>query len=147
MSQFPAPLVPGPTRPSTGLAGIQLNALTLNPVSVFPATPDLGQIVLYTDGVTYQWNGSLWNPIGTPASGGFLTKAQADLYYRGRASYPWTQGVAASVWTIPHNLGSMPAVHVIDSGGTTVEGDVQYQDLNNLTVTFSYPFSGTAYLT
>lgn len=60
--------------------------------------------------------------------------------------YVYTQGVPASTWHITHNLGTCPAVNVIDSSGRLVEGDMQFVDSNTLVVGFSAPFSGTAYL-
>ena len=52
----------------------------------------------------------------------------------------------ASVWDIEHDLGRFPAVQVVDTGGSVVIGDIQYVDQNNITITFSAPFQGTAYL-
>jgi hypothetical protein len=144
---LPPPLVPGTVRPREGTAGIGVNALTLIPVASFPTNPDNGMVVtLASDGVTYQYTNSTWLPIGTPASGGYLTKAQADLYYRQKATYVFTQLTPASVWTIAHGLSSMPVPIVQDSAGTTVEGNVQYVDLNTMILTFAAPFSGKAYL-
>jgi hypothetical protein len=48
-----------------------------------------------------------------------------------------------STVSVGHGLGKYPAVTVMDSADNQVEGDIQYVDLNNLTVTFSAPFSGT----
>src|SRR4051794_10681495 len=62
------------------------------------------------------------------------------------ASYIWPQNDPDSVWVIPHNLGYHPAVTVVDSGGTTVEGGVQYLDAHTVVVTFDLPFGGVAYL-
>lgn len=56
------------------------------------------------------------------------------------------QGTAAAEWLIAHGLGKCPAVTVVDSAGDQVEGDVDYIDLNTLTVFFSAPFAGRAYL-
>ena len=50
------------------------------------------------------------------------------------------------LWTIQHNLGKYPSVSVADSAGTEVVGDVQYIDKNKLSVVFTAPFSGKAYL-
>jgi hypothetical protein len=62
-------------------------------------------------------------------------------------SYEHIQGTAASVWTIPHNLGFNPNVTVIDSSGTIYEGEIAYNNnRNSLTVTFTASFSGKAYL-
>ena len=62
----------------------------------------------------------------------------------GDLSYHHDQTVAASVWTIDHNLGKRPNVTVLDSAGDSVEGLVAYPTLNQLTITFSAPFTGTA---
>ena len=61
-------------------------------------------------------------------------------------AYHFTQSVPASVWTIEHNLNFYPNVTVVDSAGTNVEGELHYIDSNNLTVTFTSAFSGSAYL-
>lgn len=64
----------------------------------------------------------------------------------GDKHYTHTQGSAASVWTITHNLAKRPSVVVRDSLGRIVEGDLEYPDLNTVTVTFSASISGAAYL-
>jgi hypothetical protein len=61
-------------------------------------------------------------------------------------TYEHTQGVPGSVWTIVHGLDKHPSVTVFDSAGSEVGGDVAYLDLNTVTVTFTAPFSGVAYL-
>lgn len=63
-----------------------------------------------------------------------------DLYY------DHDQVLSLTSWAIPHNLGKKPSVHVVDSGGNEVEGDVSHTDVNNLTITFSAAISGHAYL-
>ena len=45
-----------------------------------------------------------------------------------------------------HNLGYYPNVHVEDSAGNDVEGDVHHDSINQLTEIFSGAFSGKAYL-
>ena len=65
-------------------------------------------------------------------------------------TFVFTQGVAATTWTIQHNLGKFPSVGVVDTinvaNGQLYYGDVKYIDSNNLTVTFAAAFSGKAYL-
>jgi len=61
-------------------------------------------------------------------------------------NYTHNQSAASSTWTITHNLGFSPAVSVVDSGGNHVIGDVNYVSVNVLTVSFSAPFGGLAYL-
>ena len=61
-------------------------------------------------------------------------------------NYTHTQSVSSATWTITHNLGFSPAVSVVDSGGNHVIGDVNYVSVNSLTISFSAPFGGSAYL-
>lgn len=56
------------------------------------------------------------------------------------------QDAPLSVWTITHNLGKFPSVTVVDSGNSTVIGDVDYVNSNILKITFASAFSGCAYL-
>ena len=60
--------------------------------------------------------------------------------------YLHTQSLAASIWDIPHNLGKRPSVTVIDTGGNQVIGDIEYIDDNNVRITYTAAFSGTAAL-
>lgn len=61
-------------------------------------------------------------------------------------SYTHPQGAASDVWVIAHGLGKKPSVVVQDSAHDTVDGDIFYNDLYSLTITFSAAFSGFAYL-
>lgn len=61
-------------------------------------------------------------------------------------SYTHIQVVAASTWTINHNLGYYPAVSIVDSGENLVMGDVTYISSNTLSVSFNASFGGKAYL-
>lgn len=58
-----------------------------------------------------------------------------------------TQSSASSQWAVSHTLGGRPSVTVVDSSGTTVFGEVTYNSDSQVTITFSSPFSGYAYLT
>lgn len=60
-------------------------------------------------------------------------------------TYVHTQSVAATVWTVSHNLGKKPAVTIVDTAGTEVVGRVDYLDNNTVRLTFSAAFSGEAY--
>lgn len=61
-------------------------------------------------------------------------------------SFEHTQSSASDTWTITHNLNFFPNVTVQDSAGSTVEGEIVYNTNTTLTVTFSSPISGKAYL-
>lgn len=61
--------------------------------------------------------------------------------------YVFTQSLASNTWNITHTLGGRPSVTVVDSAGTTVVGEVVYNSDTSITVLFTSPFSGQAYLT
>lgn len=66
--------------------------------------------------------------------------AGSDLNYRHQQSTP------SNVWVIVHSLGKYPSVTVIDSAGSEVEGEIVYDNDNQVTIVFSAGFSGNAYL-
>ena len=61
-------------------------------------------------------------------------------------NFRYNQNLPSKFWSINHNLGKRPSVVTTDSAGTTVEGMINYIDINNLTVEFSASFSGYAEL-
>jgi len=61
-------------------------------------------------------------------------------------SMNFAQTIPSALWQINHNFGVYPSVTIIDDDGEASEGDVTYTDLNNLTISFGEPLSGTAYL-
>jgi hypothetical protein len=63
----------------------------------------------------------------------------------GDKTYRHIQGVSSNTWTVNHGLNKYPSVSVQDSAGTTVIGDITYNDKNTITLTFSGAFSGEAH--
>lgn len=63
----------------------------------------------------------------------------------GGATYQHNQLIPNEVWVIVHNLGRYCALSVLDSAGSLVIGDVVYNSADQITVTFSSAFGGTAY--
>jgi len=61
-------------------------------------------------------------------------------------TYIFEQVQAASSWVITHNLGKFPSVEIIDTGGNLVLGEITYNSINQVTLTFNAAFSGKAYL-
>lgn len=57
-------------------------------------------------------------------------------------SHPFTN---SAVVVVNHDLGKYPAVTVVDTAGDEVIGDVSYDSINQLTVTFSSATGGTVY--
>ena len=64
----------------------------------------------------------------------------------GDLHYVHSQNVASSLWSVVHNIGKIPSVSVVDSGGSMVIGDIHHVDTNSCTIAFSSAFTGTAYL-
>jgi hypothetical protein len=59
----------------------------------------------------------------------------------------WNQASAATVWTIPHNLGYYPNVTAVDSAGTEIfPGTVKYISATTVELDFSAAVGGSAYL-
>lgn len=69
----------------------------------------------------------------------------ADKYYADR-HFEYSQGTPLLSWSIIHNLGKYPSVTITDSSGTELECEVIHNDFNSLTLNFSEPFAGNAYL-
>lgn len=64
----------------------------------------------------------------------------------GGSTYEHTQDIAASVWTIPHNLNRFPSITVTDHLGNLLAVDAKYLDSNIVQVTHGVPLTGYAYL-
>lgn len=62
------------------------------------------------------------------------------------ANFVFTQGIPSATWNITHNLGKFCSVTVVDTSKQIVIGSITYVNDNSLTITFSAPFSGQAFL-
>lgn len=60
-------------------------------------------------------------------------------------NYVHDQNSPSASWTITHNLDKKPAVSIVDSAGTLIICDVQYDSNNQVTLTFDSSTSGKAY--
>ena len=63
-----------------------------------------------------------------------------------QVSFRYEQSNQSSVWNINHNLGFNPNITILDYSGNTIESDIVYVNINNVTLTFSSDVSGYAYL-
>lgn len=63
-----------------------------------------------------------------------------------RENYVHDQQVASITWVITHNMNKYPAVNIVDTANDEVVGDVKYNSLNQITISFTAAFSGKAYL-
>jgi hypothetical protein len=98
---------------------------------------DFGEIRL-DGGVLTVWTGTAWVTMASLIGGGGGGA--------GGAGYVHDQATPASTWIVTHNLGYYPNVTVVDSGSTTVEGDITHLTINQVRIIFSAAFTGKAYL-
>ena len=61
-------------------------------------------------------------------------------------TFDFRQGVPSATWIIQHNLNKYPSATVVDSGKNVNIGDITYDSKNQITIRFSAPFSGKAFL-
>ena len=64
----------------------------------------------------------------------------------GDKNYEHDQSSPSSSWVITHNLSKRASVSVVDSAGTMVMCDVQYDSDNQITLNFDSSTSGKAYI-
>lgn len=82
-----------------------------------------------------------------------LNKALHDLLITilgnqtsGDKFYVHDQFTPSDIWIIYHPLNKKPSITVTDTTGNVYEGQVKYNNNNQVTITFNFPFSGYAYL-
>lgn len=62
----------------------------------------------------------------------------------GGATYEHLQNAPASIWTVNHNLGFYPDVHVYTLGNLEILAEVQHISVNQTLVYFVAPTAGRA---
>ena len=71
----------------------------------------------------------------------------ADYAYSSSWELAQVQGTGTSRYVVlNHNLGFYPNVTVKTSAGDVLETGIDYNSINQITLTMAQPFSGTAYL-
>lgn len=106
----------------------------------------MARINIYVTDTTIN-DGDKW--IGTDISTGKtrnFTAQDIATYVNAAQTYTFTQAIAAETWTITHNLERFPSITVVDSSGNIVVGFSTYNDSKQITLIFSAPFAGKAYL-
>ena len=66
-----------------------------------------------------------------------------DPIFFGQVYY---QTIPSQIWNIGHTLSFIPNIILVDLNNNVIEADVHYVDDFNITVTFSQPAVGVAYL-
>ncbi len=75
----------------------------------------------------------------------FISLLTYDATGASDKNFVFTQNIPATIWIVTHNLNKYPSVSVVDSANTTVYGQVEYNSLNQVTLTFKAAFSGKAF--
>jgi len=138
-------------------------------ISSFYTNPLIDSDILITQAddvnewAIYRWNASSQDPIEEDfynitvtfiaGNGGlekdedyFISLLQYQANQQGDKNFVYTQNVASSTWVINHNLNKYGSVSIVDSGGTIVNGNVEYNSLDQVTVTFNSAFTGQAFV-
>jgi hypothetical protein len=76
------------------------------------------------------------------------TQTEADLARAvlTASTFIHIQMTPSAEWGVTHNLAKYPSVVVVDTTGRVCVGDIKYEGVNSLTLTFSAGFAGKAYL-
>jgi hypothetical protein len=141
-------------RPKQGIKVGDSNKYLYDPDLILDAVEDARDWAIKTDGLVDEedYSSKAWaiGGEGTETNNAkyYAEQAQesAELAYQYRSTYIHTQGVAASTWTINHNLNKYPSVTVVDSAENEIIASVKYQDANTCIIEMSSPFKGKAYL-
>ncbi len=158
------------------ITSLTADTISVDGEFTLPATDGSASQTLITDGAgNVAWTNlssasldgsSLFYSTGAPLDslgreGDFYLDTSAAKLYGPKGATSWladdlalipkrfvfTQAVASSSWTITHDLDGFPSVSVVDSAGSHVVGDVEYNSTSSITVSFESAFAGTAYLT
>lgn len=63
-----------------------------------------------------------------------------------RENYVHDQQVASASWVVTHALNKFPSVSIVNTANQAVVGDITYNSTSQLTITFTSPISGKAYI-
>lgn len=63
-----------------------------------------------------------------------------------RDYYLHDQQISSNTWVVTHNMNKYPSINIVDTANDIIMGEVRYNSLNQLTITFTAAVSGKAYL-
>lgn len=111
----------------------------VGPVSTVPG-PEGPQGGLGPQGIQGKTAYELWLDAGY--------SGDIDTFFASQAQdFRYVQYPPATVWYITHpRLNPRPAVRVFDSTDMETEGDIEYTSPHTLTITFTAPLAGEAFL-
>jgi|TARA_B110000444_G_C18615546_1_gene489722 hypothetical protein len=116
--------------------------------------PSLFGIYTWNSAVVKPFEGGFFN-IGVSFSAGSNNLIENKDYFislltyapssGGDKNYVFTQASNLNPWVVNHGLNKYAAVSVTSSANEVVYADVQYDSLNQVTITFNSPTSGKAF--
>jgi hypothetical protein len=119
---------------STTLAGLE---------DVLASYPSDGDLLIY-DAVLRKWVNRQPESAELKTINGESLQGEGDIQVN--THYAHLQPSASDTWIIEHNMNRYPSVTVVDSAGTEVIGEKIDNSENQVTLKFSSPFAGKAYL-
>ena len=93
--------------------------------------------------------------VGSLSSGNMVTNKSYSISVlsAGDKNILHTQSSSSNTWTVNHNMGKYPSVSIVECDPTANEvdgdlviGEVTYNSINQLTIKFTAPISGVAYI-
>lgn len=140
------------TMPSTSPTALAYLQRLVGFTIIIQDTRSLSRFGVYRLVSLTQVNGSIYN-MGLTYVDGSAT-IQALQYYTitldeaegSDAFFEYVQGTPSAQWDIVHNLNKFPSITVVDTANTTVIGSYEYTSLDTVTLNFSGPFAGKAFL-
>jgi hypothetical protein len=95
--------------------------------------------------LTSYFPGAVWGNIAGTISN------QTDLWnyitlFTTQNNFVFDKPVPDTVWVVNHNMGKYPSVSIVDTANDQVEGELRYNSINQLTLTFTAAIAGKAYL-
>ena len=127
----------------TILANTSASSGAVTAVAISSITTDLLDVV--GDSGSGGTKGLVPGPAAGDATAGKFLSA-SGTWTKPIVSYIHTQETSNTIWNISHNLNIYPNVTVINSTGASIVGDITYTSTTSLTLTFSAPVTGKAYL-
>lgn len=140
------------TMPSTSPTALAYLQRLVGFTIIIQDTRSLSRFGIYRLVSLTQVSGSVYN-MGLTYVDGSAT-IQALQYYTitldeaegSDAFFEYVQGIPSAQWDIVHNLNKFPSITVVDTANTTVIGSYEYTSPDTVTLNFSAPFAGKAFL-
>ena len=126
------------------------NLTTTTRLAYRPKSPEIVYDTTLKGYFGYDTDSGIWISLGSSLGAGAWGVISGTLYNQAdlwkQLSYDYVQAIPSPTWVITHGLNKKPNVRVLDTNGDELVGKVTYNTLNQLTIDYGVPLSGTAYL-